>query len=87
MTYTKETISFPVERYIDADGKPTCIGDVRNNDACPFLMVSHFGTREHCFWEVSDPEQVHAPVLKRRNDGAGRLIPHCACPIWNKSHV
>lgn len=71
-----ETTEISIVKIRDQDSESTCEYE---KQCCPFLMVSRFGTREHCFWEENDA------FIRRRDNGIGTLIPHKACPVW-KSH-
>lgn len=68
-----EITEISVVKICDQDSEPTCETE---KQCCPFLMVSRFGTREHCFWEENDA------FLRRRGNGMGTIIPHKACPVW-----
>ena len=79
----KQTVYFPILRYMDQDGKPTCIEDLSNGDKCEFLQRSYFGQQYHCFWDKSNPTSPHSPdILARGDDGRGSLIPVEDCPLW-----
>lgn len=75
---TTETTTITVSKIRDGDGQPTCR---YWEHICPFLMVSGFGTREHCFWQLDNRHRW--PQLERREHGKGTTIPHSCCPVWD----
>jgi len=75
-----ETTAITVSCYRDDKGNPTCMADARTGSFCPFLMTSHCGTREHCYWLEGSGK--HRPQLQRDNNGSGYIIPHENCPVW-----
>lgn len=68
-----------IPRYVDSNKEPTCAWV---NSQCPFLLVARFGTEERCHWP--GPGGEIRPVLERRYNSIGTLVPHNDCPVWNQ---
>jgi hypothetical protein len=79
-TPNKESVNLPLHRFRDSQGNCTCASNFATGTFCPFLMTSSFGTREHCFW--TEGRGRLRPMLERRDDGRGTLIPQPECPLW-----
>lgn len=73
----KEKANLEFWKYYDKDGNHTCATDFSTGEWCCFLRVSHFGTREHCMFDVSNNG-----LTRRGDDGLGSLIP-CGFCIFN----
>ena len=74
----KKTIE--VEAYTDSRGNPTCAESFESGNACRFFKTLENGYLVVCRFPVND--SVKLTPLKRRENGAGSLIPMEECPVW-----
>ena len=82
MTCKTETTCMLVNRFIGRDGKPTCSIGTNKNETCIFYMQIKLGTRETCYF-LENKQLLERGISTSGVIGAGYLIPHCKCPVWN----
>lgn len=75
-----ENYNFPVKRYRDSTGCPTCA--IKTGEVCIFYRTQRFGCNETCVFADDTGHEAYFENMKRRDNGNGSLIPLKTCPIW-----
>lgn len=70
---------WPVTRYTDPDGNPTCAASFKTGEVCQFYRTQRLGTHETCLF-APESKGVHEKTERRGNKGS--LIPQATCPLW-----
>lgn len=81
MSTEQRTIA--ITAYRDRDGNPTCATDFVKGEVCVCYATARFGGHETCIW-AERRRQNYSEPMRRRNGGAGTLIPLSNCPVWSE---